>query len=193
MKVRYMQQCNKDVLLITNYYHFECEKVSTRYRSFADLLSQAYSLELVTSTFWHLSKEQRIVEKLGLEHLPYKTTLIYEPGYDRNIGLKRIYSYTCFGKNVYKYLCTRKKPDVIILSVPSLAVADYVSKYAKKHHIPLIIDIQDLWPEAFKMALDIPVVSDVIFYPMKKQAQRVYARADSIMAVSDTYVNYGKK
>ncbi len=188
-----MSDSVKDVLLITNYYHFECEKVSTRYRSFADHLSGAYSLEVVTSTFWHLNKKQRIVENLNLDSLPYKTTLIFEPGYKRNIGLKRIHSYTRFGKNVSKYLRQRKKPDVIILSVPSLAVADFVTQYARKHRIPLILDIQDLWPEAFKMAIDIPVLSDILFYPMKRQAERIYSRADTIMAVSDTYVSHGKK
>ena len=43
------------------------------------------------------------------------------------------------------------------------------------------------------MALSIPIVSDILFYPMKKQADRIYARADKIMAVSDTYVDRGLK
>ena len=66
------------------------------------------------------------------------------------------------------------------MSVPSLTVADYVTKYGKDHGVPVIVDIQDLWPEAFKMALRIPVVSDLLFYPMLKQANRIYRRASEI-------------
>ena len=183
----------RDVLLIVNYWHFETEKASSRYRSLANVLCEEFDLEVVTSTFCHLTKKQREPEKLGLDRLPYKMTLQYEKGYRKNISLDRIASYTQFGKNVDRYLRSRKKPDLIIVSVPSLAVADYVTRYAKEQSIPVIVDIQDLWPEAFKMALDIPVVSDVLFYPMKKQAQRIYSRADVIMAVSDTYAAVGKR
>lgn len=183
----------KDVMLIVNYWHFEQEKASSRYRSFANILCEKYDLEVVTSTFCHLTKKQRDVDSLSLEKLPYKMTLQFEKGYKRNIGLDRISSYRQFGRNVQKYLEKRKKPDFIIVSIPSLSVADRVTKYANKNKIPVIVDIQDLWPEAFKMALSIPVISDILFYPMKKQADRIYTRADKIMAVSDTYVARGLK
>lgn len=183
----------KDVMLIVNYWHFEQEKASSRYRSFADILCEKYNLEVVTSTFCHLTKKQRDVDSLSLDKLPYKMTLQFEKGYKKNIGLDRISSYRQFGRNVQKYLEKRKKPDFIIVSIPSLSVADRVTKYANKNKIPVIVDIQDLWPEAFKMALSIPVISDILFYPMKKQADRIYSRADKIMAVSDTYVARGLK
>lgn len=181
----------KDIMLIVNYWHFEQEKASSRYRSFANILCEKYDLEVVTSTFCHLTKKQRDEDLLSLEKLPYKMTLQYEKGYKKNIGLDRISSYRQFGRNVQKYLEKRKKPDFIIVSIPSLSVADRVTKYANKNRIPVIVDIQDLWPEAFKMALSIPIISDILFYPMKKQADRIYARADKIMAVSDTYVARG--
>lgn len=182
----------KDILLIANYWHFEQERASSRYRSFADILAQKYDLEVITSTFCHLKKSQRDPEILKINELPYKVTLQYEKGYNKNISLKRISSYKQFGESVYKYLQTRKKPDAIIVSVPSLTVADLTTKFAKKEGIPVIVDIQDLWPEAFKMAIDIPIISNIAFYPMKKQAQRIYSRADKIMAVSNTYCEIGK-
>ena len=87
----------------------------------------------------------------------------------------------------------RKKPDIIYCSIPSIDAAYYVTKYAKKNNIKLIIDIQDLWPEAFKMVLNIPIISDIIFYPMNKKANFVYKNADEIIGVSETYVNRALK
>lgn len=92
-----------------------------------------------------------------------------------------------------KYLANRKKPDVIYCSIPSTDAAYYATKYAKKNNIKLIIDIQDLWPEAFKMVFNIPIISDIIFYPMNRKANFVYKNADKIIGVSETYVNRALK
>lgn len=183
----------KDVLLITNYFHFALEKSSSRYLYLANLISQedGLDLEVVTSTFYHATKRQREYSKEFLNEFEYQINLIYEPGYNKNISLKRLHSHRVYAKNILKYLKVRKKPDVIYLVVPSLDVADMVSKYCEMNNIRLIVDIQDLWPESFKMAFNIPVISDIFFYPMLRKANRIYSRADEIIAVSDTFVKRG--
>lgn len=182
----------KDILLIANYWHFEFEKKSSRYRTMADVLCEGgYDVEVVSSSFRHQNKTQRDLEFIKTINSPYKMTLLKEPDYKKNISLQRIYSHHCFAKEIVKYLESRKKPDLIIVSVPSLSVGSAVTKYAKENDIKLVIDIQDLWPEAFKMAINIPVVSDILFAPMMAQANKIYSRADKIMAVSETYVKRG--
>ena len=181
-----------DVLLICNYWHFEFEKASSRYRTMADMISEAgMQLEVITSSFRHQTKEQRNLKVISKINSPYKVTLLYEPGYKKNITLKRIYSHHIFAKEVVKYLNRRKSPDLILCSVPSLSVGSAVTKYAQENGIKVIIDIQDLWPEAFEMALNVPIISDILFAPMMLQANHIYARANKIMAVSDTYVKRG--
>ena len=182
----------KDVLLIVNYWHFEFEKKSSRYRTMADVLCDGgYDVEVISSSFRHQNKTQRDLEYIKTIESSYKMTLLHEPSYKKNISLSRIYSHHCFAKEIIKYLSTRRKPDIIIVSVPSLSVGSAVSKFANENDIKLIIDIQDLWPEAFKMAINIPVVSDILFAPMMIQANKIYSRADKVMAVSQTYVERG--
>ena len=188
-----MTNQKKKVMLIANYWHFEEEKASSRYRSMADIICEKYDLEVVTSSFRHLTKKQRDASAFNLQKLPYKVTMLFEPNYYKNISLRRIYSHHKFAMNIKKYLESSEKPDCIIVSVPSLSVGDVVTKFAKKYRIPIIVDIQDLWPEAFKMAIRIPVISDILFAPMMCQANRIYGRADKIMAVSETYVLRGLK
>ena len=186
-----MMQARKRIMLIANYWHFEEEKASSRYRSMANLLCERYDLEVITSSFRHLTKKQREASDFRLEELQYKVTMLYEPDYYKNISLRRIYSHYKFAKNIKEYLSRSEKPDCIIVSVPSLSVGDVVTKYANKHNIPVIVDIQDLWPEAFKMAIRIPIISDLLFAPMMHQANRIYKRASKILAVSETYVRRG--
>ena len=50
----------KDILLIANFWHFEEEKASSRYRSMAEVIAKnGYKLEVITSTFRHQIKKQR--------------------------------------------------------------------------------------------------------------------------------------
>ena len=48
-------------------------------------------------------------------------------------------------------------------------------------------DVNDLWPEAMRMVLDIPVVSDILFYPLKRDAEKVYSLVSGVIGTSDEY------
>ena len=45
---------------------------------------------------------------------------------------------------------------------------------AHEHGIPFIADVNDLWPEAMRMVVNVPVVSDIAFRPFARDAHRVY-------------------
>lgn len=179
----------KKILIIANFTKLPWEKGNSRFPYIIDLIDkEKYDVELVTSSFSHGDKRQREKQPEEMK-LDYKITLIEEPGYKKNISLKRFYSHHVFAKNVEKHLGQIEKPDVIYSAVPSLDVAKVAAKYAENNDIKFIIDIQDLWPEAFKMVFNVPIISDIIFYPMKKTADYIYSKANSIVAVSKTYAN----
>ena len=152
------------------------------------LSENGYDVTMYTTTFHHWSKSQRKIDKLGLEQLKYKVKFAYQPSYKKNIDLKRIYSYKILAKNIAKLLNEEKeKYDAIYLIIPPNDVGVTVCKYAKKHNIPVIVDVMDLWPEAMRMVIDIPVVSDILFYPFKRDAEKVYSMASGIIGSSDEY------
>lgn len=181
----------KDVLLIAHFCSDFDEKGNNRFNYIADMLSEKdFDVELVTSVFSHNKKTKRDKAQVKCN---YKVTFIAEPGYSNNISLKRFYSHYLMGVNLKKYLMSRKKPDVIYCAVPSLDVANVAAVYAKKNNIRFIIDIQDLWPEAFKMVFKVPIISDLLFYPMQKKADYIYSVADEVFAVSKTYADRALK
>lgn len=184
----------KDILLVTNYWHFECEKASSRYFTLANMIAESgNNLEVITSTFYHATKNQRKYENEFLNSFSYKITLIHESGYSKNVSIKRIISHKEFANNVLNYIKNRKKPDVIYCVVPSLEVAYLITKYAKEKGIRVIVDIQDLWPEAYKMIINIPIISNLLFYPMASKANMIYKAADELVAVSHTYIDRAMK
>lgn len=172
----------KDILIIAHFAELPEENDNCRFVYFSKvLMGRGNKVEIIGSSFCHTQKRQRISNSLK-----YFTT-IYEPGYKKNVSLKRLFSHKVLAKNLKQYLSKRKKPDVIYCAVPSLDVAEVAARYAKENNIEFIIDIQDLWPEAFKMVFSIPVISNIVFGPMKRKADRIYKNADKIIAVSETY------
>lgn len=184
----------KDVLMVAHFIGLPREKGNNRFIYLAKLLSESENeVELVTSDFSHSKKQFRSMNAQELSEEPYKITLIHEIGYKKNVCLRRLKSHKVFAKNLDKYLKTRKIPDVVYCSVPSLDAAYVAARYCKINNIKLVVDIQDLWPEAFQMVLNIPLFSNVIFWPMKRKANKIYASADEIIAVSETYARRGMR
>lgn len=163
------------------------ETTNNRFVYLGSMLSEKNEVEIITTTFPHAQKCQA-------KHIPdffkgCKITALYEPGYPKNVCLQRFASHYKLAKNIKKYLYQRKKPDIIYVAVPSLSVAAEAAKYCRRKNVKFIVDVQDLWPEAFKMVFHVPLLSNAVFYPMKKQADRIYALADEIIAVSQTYAD----
>lgn len=174
-----------DILIIANFCMDFSESDNGRFSYLANMLAeQNNQVELVTSDFYHITKKHREYQPKVLK---YDITFIHEPGYPRNVCLKRFYSHKIWANNLIKYLSKRKKPDVVYCAVPSLDGPKYVGEYCENNNIRFIIDIQDLWPEAFQMVFNIPIISNIVFYPFKEKAEAIYKCADAICAVSDTY------
>ena len=179
----------KDILLIAHFTHVPGEAGNSRFNYIAKKINkEKTTVEVVTTSFSHRTKKERKVSIEQKRTIDYKLTMLEEPGYNANISFRRFYSHYVFSKNLNKYLRNRKKPDLIYCAVPSLDAAYVAAKYARKNDIKFIIDVQDLWPEAFKMIFKIPILSDVVFFPLMKKANYIYSIADEIVAVSQTYL-----
>jgi glycosyltransferase involved in cell wall biosynthesis len=176
----------KDIVIIANFCRDFSENDNGRFMYLCKELSKEHNVEIITSDFIHgegIHKEPLTIK------WPFKITFLHEPGYKKNVSVQRFLSHCAWGKEVKKYLKTRKCPDVIYCAIPSLTAPLAAAKYCEKNNVKFIVDVQDLWPEAFKMVLDIPVVSSLLFAPFDWRVNAVYKRADAAIAVSQTYVD----
>lgn len=164
------------------------EKGYSRFRYIGDFLSDAgYQVDLITTTFQHWEKAQRDIDAIKKEDYKFRLKFIYEPGYRKNIDLRRIRSHSIAAKNLAKLLEKEGDYDLIYCEIPPNDVALAAAEYAKKKGIPFVPDVNDLWPEAMRMVLDIPIVSDILFYPLKRDAEKVYSLVSGIVGTSDEY------
>ena len=158
---------------------------NSRFREICrDLVATGAAVELITSTFVHSRKEQ---VELPAGEEPFVLTQIHEPGYRKNISFERLRSHRALASNLRSYLDSRRVPDVIYCAIPSLDLAEVAARYARRHGVRLIFDVQDLWPEAFEMVLKPERVARAALYPLRLKADNVYSASDSVVTVSDTY------
>lgn len=174
-----------DIVIIADFCcQFEKE-LNSRFLYLANLLSEDHTVEVITSDFNH---EKKDYFKFLPKGFAFTITMLHEGKYKKNVCLSRFKAHFIWGKNVRQYLEKRKKPDIVYCAVPTLQASYEAAKYCQKNDIRFIVDIQDLWPEAFQMVFNIPIVSNVLFYPLKKIADKSYKNADAICAVSESYV-----
>lgn len=176
----------KDILIIANFCRDFSKNDNGRFMYLCKELSKDNRVEIITSDFNHSTKVHK--ESVSVKW-PFKITFVHEPGYKKNISIQRFLSHYFWGNSVSKYLNKRKMPDVIYCAVPSLTAALRASEYCKKNNIKFIVDIQDLWPEAFQMVFNFPIIKNILFFPFTRIVNKIYSRADEICAVSQTYAD----
>ena len=178
----------KKIAVITMGVKLNNEKGYTRFKFLSEFLVDAgYEVDLITTTFQHWEKAQRNISEIQKTKYKFHLKFIYEPGYKKNIDLKRVYSHRVAAKNLTALLEKEGDYDLIYCEIPPNDVALAAASYAKKKGIPFVPDVNDLWPEAMRMVLDIPVVSSMIFHPLQRDAEKVYSLVSGIVGTSDEY------
>lgn len=165
----------------------------TRFRFIAELLArEGFNVDLITSTFQHWDKAQRDTTRGCYQGLPYRIQFVYEPGYSKNLDLKRINSHRIFARNLKGFFKSRFSDnphayDLIYSEIPPNDMALACAETARQHGIPYVADVNDLWPEAMRMAVNVPVVSDIAFAPFARDAKRTYNLIAAAVGTSDEY------
>lgn len=167
-------------------------KGATRYVYLATLLHEhGYEVDFITSGFQHWEKRQRDVEHFDAGTDAYTIRFIEEPFYPKNMSPQRIWAHHVAAKRVSEYFNEHHDYDLIYCQIPPNDVAREIGKAAHRFKIPFVVDVNDLWPEAFHVAFDVPVLSDILFAPFYRQAKAVYQMADAVVGTSDEYRERG--
>lgn len=176
----------KRIWIVTHFCSDFESKGNNRFNYLAKLLYEAgYEVDFITSDFSHVKKRARTADAADPS---IHVTLIHESGYQKNVSIRRIKSHKEFGKNLSRKIAGMEKPNAVYLAIPSLDAGKATADYCMKNKIPLIIDVQDLWPEAFSIALHRYHIPSRILAPMIRTANEIYKNSNAIVAVSSAYL-----
>jgi glycosyltransferase involved in cell wall biosynthesis len=145
------------------------------------------------SNFEHRSKTFRQSGWLKDVALPESVRIHSVPSsaYSKNISFARIKYEYIFGINFYRLAEKVRKPDVIVLADPSLFFSPPVVRYAKRERAKLVLDVLDLWPEQFQVALPkfLKPLGRLVFAPLFLRRNRLVKIADAFVAVTKDHLS----
>lgn len=150
-----------------------------------------------TTRFYHQKKSWRDVEanspiSFG-ENAP-KIVFLDSPGYNKNISIQRFYDHWQLGTAFREAARNLEKPDLIFCAYPIIELAFQVTKFGKKHNIPVCLDIRDLWPdviyERLSSSTGLPISNWLL--PYEWMAKSAFQTSTSVIALSDGMLAWGQ-
>lgn len=166
-----------------------------RYGKLAEeLANSGHNVIYITSSFFHLDKAQRKSNIWSDKFVgQIKLTFLKTMTYKNHSGLKRIVNHFQFAiktRRVLKKIINKEKPHLIVSAFPPILSNYYSSKIAKKFNIPFIIDIQDLWPEAFQLLFRNRFFTNTLLFPLFIIRNKTFRLSTQTAGVSETYLEY---
>ena len=145
------------------------------------LIERGHQVTLWSSAFYHQEKRHRSHEFVTIhssELLSIK--LIPSKGYIKNIGIGRLIDHAQLAFNLKSILKNNdiELPEIAFIGYPPIEAAYVLSFWLKKHEIPFLLDVKDLWPSMFLDAVPryfrpfVRVVLEPYFYMAKKTMSR---------------------
>lgn len=152
-----------------------------------------YNVTLLTGDFNHYAKTVRNVEKFRRDYPDFTDIeIIHMPPYEKNVSFARWHSGNVWAKNVNNWLKKNYQHyDLVYAHMPDIPTILRIKGLCQSKGLKLVIDVRDLWPEVFRVLLKKEWMYKIVTYPIKKRADRCYASADELMAVSNEYLQRG--
>ncbi len=160
------------------------------------LAQRGHDVTWWTSDFFHQTKlrlrdRESVVdfsENYRLHMLHPKTV------YSRNVSLARIRYSRQLGKEFRRAAAQAEKPDVIVCSYPLIDLAYEAVTFGKENHIPVIVDIRDLWPDIIWERFKGPVGSavKVLCSPLTRRAEYAIDNCTALLGIVPKSMEFAK-
>lgn len=180
------------ILILAPFCTLPDEPGFNRFLYLARLLSKKHDVTLVTSSFNHSEKKQRLTPKHE-ENL--EIHLIPEPGYTGNVSLRRLWSHKIFVSNFIDWFLKssiEKNYQIVYSAYPFISTNIFLGGLKEKLNFKLVVDVQDIWPESISAVIPLFLKLPKFLMPFSYSADRAYRSADLLIAVSETYLARAK-
>jgi len=157
------------------------------------LTVRGHRMFMWASTFDHVTKTHTYPKTTSVElHKQIEARYFRAPAYSRNISVRRLLNHYCVGRSLARAFRHSKPPDLIYSCLPTTEFCDLCTRFGVAHKVPVVIDVRDLWPEAFLGLVPAPFrpVGALCLSPYFRAARRALRECTSIIAVSQAYLEW---
>ena len=140
-------------MILTQYFTPEIGATSTRVHAFArGLAAMGHEVEVVCEVpnhpqgVVHPSFRGRAVTRRRMDG--FRAAWVWVATKPDKTTRDRLAFYASYAAMSVGYASLRARPDVILASSPPLPVAAAAAVLGRRHRVPWVMDVRDLWPEA---------------------------------------------
>ena len=160
------------------------------------LETQGYNVDFWTSNFNHAVKKHRIPARATVTYhqsANYRIHLLPSNGYNKNVSFARIIDHRQIAKAFLTRAGEAPKPNILIISMPTIDLAYAGAHYAHSRNIPYILDLRDMWPEIFYMDRSWPARQMIKLLSSVWSVRLNWAllHAHSVVGITDAFVDWG--
>lgn len=149
------------------------------------LAESGFEVTWFRSAFSHIAK--RTTPTAAQRELGIEIRAVRACAYTRNISVRRLVSEAMFAVSMLRDgRAERAAPDVIIAGHATQFSGVAAALLARYYHVPLVIDMFDLWPEAFRLVLPprLRALAPLVFGPLYLIRRLVFRRASAVIALA---------
>lgn len=158
------------------------------------LAERGHDVTWWTSAFDHSRRKmivgvgERVSVQRGLE-----IRLLNGGGYKANVSLERIRDHRRLAREFAVAVRREPRPDIILSSFPPIELGLAAVEYGEEAHVPVVLDIRDLWPDIFvdEFPSWARPAARVLLTPFFRQAGRACRGATAITGITPALVNWG--
>jgi glycosyltransferase involved in cell wall biosynthesis len=149
------------------------------------LAEAGFTVTWYTTLFDHIRKEFRTPSSQTIEECGVTYHFVETCGYRENISLARLLSEAIFAIRLTRIgWSATSRPNIIVASHATLLSGVTAAILAKRHRVPLILDIADLWPEFFQLAFPSKLrkLARIFMSPLYWLRSLIFRQADAVTA-----------
>ena len=160
------------------------------------LLSRGHEVIWWASTFSHQRRKRRTESDCRISLNDRYALMLVEAGvYRVNVSWARYAHHFRLARRWLRVARTQEPPDILVVAMPTIEWAVAAAWYGRAHRIPFVVDIRDLWPDVWvhKAPDSVRRLVHWTTWPWRVATRWALRRATSIVAVSDGYLQWGRR
>lgn len=146
------------------------------------------------STFDHANRRQRAHQDTVRGFGAHGTIcMLYSPGYRRSVSLARVRDHSLWGRAFERALRAPPPPDIILCAYPTIEAAAVCVRYGRRHGVPVVLDLRDMWPDIFAESAPAPLrpLLHAALWPWRARARAALRGATALFAITEEFLSWG--
>ncbi len=162
-----------------------------------ELIKDGHKVTIISSSFFHQRKIFRTDNLKSIEiKVNLKIILIPSCGYKKNISLKRLLDHIILSFNLNKFLNKNNtfRPDKVFIGYPPIETSFVIVRWAKKHNIPVMLDVKDNWPQNYIEPFPkyFKKIARIFLSPYFMVSKYIFENSDSISSITFSFIKWIK-